>query len=88
MPQDGVHTLGQGPWWHCGRCGRKAKLNTELRWQRSVLCCRDCYDVRVIGNYEAEIALVLSTLIDNPDMRPNENLTNPTIEASQDDIFI
>ena len=88
MPQEGVRTLGQGPWWYCSRCDRKAKLDGELQWQRSLLLCRDCYDTRVIGNFEAEVALVMATIIDNPDLRPSPKLTNPVIESSQDDIFI
>ena len=44
MPQDGVHTFNEGAWHYCGRCDRRAKLDTELQWQYGKLLCFDCYD--------------------------------------------
>lgn len=88
MPQDGVHTLGQGPWHECGRCDRKAKLESELQWQRGLLLCHDCFDKKVIGEYDQAVAQVLSSLIANPDLQPSAKLTQPTIETTNEDIFI
>ena len=88
MPQDGVHTLAKGPWHLCGRCDRRAKLEGELQWQRGMLLCYDCFDTKVIGEYDQAVAQVMATLIDSPDLRPSEKLTNPTIETADQDIFI
>jgi hypothetical protein len=86
MPQDGIHTKGKGPWHECGRCGRRAKLRSELQWQRNVLVCYDCHDKRLLGSYDASVSAFMSTLIDNPDMAPDPKLSNPDIESLDDDI--
>ena len=88
MPQEGIHTQGQGPWHLCARCDRKAKLENELQWQRGLLLCYDCYDKRVLGTYDAEVAQVMATLIDNPDLIPSPKLTNPVIDNGDSDIWI
>lgn len=90
MPQDGVHTLNQGSWHYCGRCGRKTKLDSELQWQFAVLVCHDCYDSYPIqiGSIEQQQAVVLSTIVQDPDLKPNEKLVNPTIELDDSDILL
>lgn len=90
MPQDGVHTLNQGAWHYCGRCGRKAKLDTELQWQFGVLCCDDCKDKEPIqvGTIERNQATVLATIGQNPDLKPNEKLVNPTIDIDDSEILL
>ena len=90
MPQEGVRTFNQGAWHYCSRCERKAKLDTELRWQYSKLLCFDCYDEYpvLIGSIEQKQATQLEFIVQNPDLRPNENLVNPVLEDSSDDILL
>lgn len=71
----------------CGRCDRKAKLEGELQWQRGILLCYDCIDKKVIGTYDMQVAAVMQTLIEDPDLKPSPKLTNPTIETMNEDIF-
>jgi hypothetical protein len=90
MPQDGVHTFNQGAWHYCGRCERKAKLDTELQWQFGILLCCDCYDNYpvLVGSIEQQQAVQLDTIVQNPDLKPNEKLVNPTIEVEDSDILL
>lgn len=90
MPQDGVHTLNEGAWHYCARCERKIKLDAEARWQYGKLLCNDCYDKFpvLIGSIEARQASVLQTIVQTPDLRPNEKLTNPTIVEESEDILL
>lgn len=91
MPQDGVHTLNEGAWHYCGRCSRKAKLDSELQWQNSILVCDDCRDKGnvLVGSIEAARARYMDTIIADPDLRPNWKLTNPEMPSDlDDDIFI
>ena len=90
MPQDGVHTFNQGAWHYCGRCERKAKLDTELQWQYSILVCRDCYDNFPVlqGSIEQNQAIALATIVQEPDLKPNDKLVNPTVEIDNGDILL
>lgn len=90
MPRDGQHTFNEGAWHYCGRCERKAKLDSELRWQLGVLVCYDCYDNYPvqIGSIEQEQAIVLSTIVQDPDLKPNEKLVNVVVEMDNGDILI
>ena len=90
MPQDGVHTFNEGAWHYCGRCARKAKLDSELQWQFGVLVCFDCFDNYPVqlGSIEQQQAVVLSTIVQDPDLKPNEKLVNPTIEIDDADILL
>jgi hypothetical protein len=90
MPMDGVHTFNEGAWHYCSRCGRRAKLDSELEWQYGKLLCYDCYDQYpvILGAIEQQQAIALSTIVQNPDLRPNEKLVNPTVEQSDDDILL
>ncbi len=88
MPQDGVHTKGQGPWHLCSRCDRKTKLDSELEWQLGLLLCEDCYDNKIFGTYDAEVASIVATIDQNPDLTPSTKLTNPDIESVIDEIWI
>ena len=89
MPQKGIrHTLAQGPWAYCGVCGEKTKLS-ELEWQRGVLKCNEDYDqYPLIGQIDQNVALEMMTVVQNPDLRPDPKLTNPTLEIENDDIMI
>jgi hypothetical protein len=90
MPQDGIHTFNQGAWHYCGRCERKAKLDTELQWQNAILLCDDCYDSYpvFIGSIEQQQAQVLESIVQNPDLRPNEKLVNPVIDIIDSEILL
>jgi hypothetical protein len=90
VPQDGVHTLNTGAWHFCGRCARKAKLDSELQWQNSILLCHDCYDNYpvLVGSIEQRQAIELGTIVQNPDLKPNVKLTNPSIEIEETDFLI
>lgn len=90
MPSDGVHTFNQGAWHYCGRCERRAKLDTELRWQNSMLLCSDCYDTYpvLLGDIERNQSLALQMIDQAPDLRPNEKLVNPSVEEDEMDILL
>lgn len=90
MPQDGIHTLNEGAWHYCSRCGRKTKLDSELEWQYGKLLCNDCFDQYpiLVGDIERNQATILATIIQNPDLRPNEKLVNPDMELVDDDILL
>lgn len=90
MPQDGIHTFNEGTWHYCGRCERRAKLDTELRWQYGVLVCDDCWDQYpvLVGSIEQRQAEVLDTIVQDPDLKPNEKLVNPTIVEDDSDILL
>jgi ribulose bisphosphate carboxylase small subunit len=90
MPQDGIHTFNQGSWHYCGRCERKAKLDGELQWQNAILLCNDCYDSYpvFIGSIEQQQAVVLESIVQNPDLRPNEKLVNPVIDIIDSEILL
>jgi hypothetical protein len=90
MPQDGVHTFNEGAWHYCGRCERRAKLDSELQWQYGVLLCFDCIDKYpiLIGAIERQQDKVLEQIVINPDLRPNEKLVNPIIDDQPDDILL
>ena len=90
MPQDGIRTFLTGAWHYCGRCERKMKLDSEARWQTSILLCNDCFDTYpiLVGDIEKQQALALSVIVQAPDLRPNEKLVNPTLEENEFDILL
>lgn len=90
MPQDGVHTFVGSAWHYCGRCERRMKLDSEARWQNSILLCDDCYDSYpvLLGDIERQQALAVSMIDQAPDLRPNEKLVNPTLEMNELDILL
>ena len=90
MPSEGVHTLNQSCWHYCGRCGRKSDLNSELQWQYSKLLCKDCYDNYpvLLGAIEQKQAIVLETIVQNPDLEPHKKIVDPVVIDSSDDILI
>ncbi len=90
MPQDGVHTFNKGAWHYCGRCERRMKLDSEAQWQFGVLLCCDCYDEFpvLVGSIEQQQAAALGTIVQSPDLKPNEKLVTPVLEVVDSDILL
>ena len=71
---------------YCARCGRKYYMS-ELEWQRGKLLCRDtCTDKLLVGDREAEIALVLGD--GKEELAPDPKLREPDVITLNDDIFL
>jgi len=89
MPQYGIrHTYKEGPWHFCGVCGEKTKLS-ELQWQRGVLKCSDDFDsFPLIGEIALAEAQYMATIVQDPDLKPDPKLTEPTLDIENNDIFI
>lgn len=81
------HTQDQGAWTFCGRCGDRVPLK-DLKWQRGKLLDAKCYDNLLIGDIDKARATYMSTIVENPDLQPDPKLTEPTLDANNDDIFI
>lgn len=79
------HTLLQGPWHNCGICDKKTKLRS-MTWQRGVLRCQKCVDVKLLGQREPQIAEVLTD--GKEEYAPDPKLTDPSTAGSADDFLL
>lgn len=82
------HTQDQGAWAFCDRCGSRTPVK-DLRWQRSKFLDAKCFDsFPLIGQIDKGIADALSNIVQSPDLQPDPKLTMPSLDGSNDDIFI
>ena len=79
------HTFNDGAWRYCGRCDRKYKIR-DMTWQRGVLLCDPCVDVRLIGTREIGIALVLTD--GKEELVPVSKLRNPDDYQDAEDFIL
>lgn len=89
MARHGIrHTYLTGAWHLCSRCDNREKVS-EMKWQRGLLLCDECYDTGVfplVGEREPAIALVLSD--GREELAPVDKLRNPdTYVDSEDFLF-
>lgn len=82
----GRRDIKDGPWAYCARCDKKKLIDVELQWQRGKLLCAECYDNRLIGDREVEIALVLSDGAE--ELAPDPKLREPDATTDADDVVI
>ena len=82
------HTYNEGAWAFCGRCGDRTPIK-DMQWQRGKLLDAKCFDAYpLIGQIDKAIADAESTFIFEPDLLPDPKLTMPSLDGSNDDIFI
>lgn len=82
----GRRALCEGPWHYCSRCDKKKLIYNELQWQRGKLLCDECFDNRLIGDREVQIAMVLQD--EKEELAPVEKLRNPDFQYTDDDILV
>jgi hypothetical protein len=82
------HTYLTGAWYLCARCDTRQKVS-EMKWQRGLLLCDDCYDYGVfplVGQREPAIAFVLED--GKEELAPVDKLRNPDGYVDAEDICI
>lgn len=67
------------------RCDRKEHL-AALKWQRGLLLCRHCFDVKLLGDREIKIAQVLTD--GKEEYTPAPKLRNPDHFVEEEDFLI
>lgn len=79
-----------GPYHLCGRCDDRTHLS-EMKWQRGVLVCNECFDTGIFplpGQREAAVANALDDSSSSDELMPNPKLVEPQEQsASNDDII-
>lgn len=82
------HTYLTGPWHLCSRCDTRQKI-AEMKWQRGLLLCDECYDTGpfpLVGQREPAIANVLTD--GKEELAPVDKLRNPDIFEESEDFII
>jgi hypothetical protein len=82
------HTYLTGPWHYCARCDTRQKVH-DMKWQRGLLLCDECYDTGVfplVGQREPAIANVLTD--GKEELAPVDKLRNPDIFEESEDFII
>lgn len=82
------HTYLTGAWHFCARCDTKQKVS-EMKWQRGLLLCDDCFDYSIfplVGQREPAIAAVLED--GKEELTPVEKLRNPQVYEETEDFII
>jgi hypothetical protein len=81
----GKRSFGIGPWHYDARLDYKTHIS-DMGWQRGKLIRTDTFDKYLIGDREAEIALVLGD--GKEELAPDPKLQEPDVITQNDDIFI
>lgn len=82
------HTYLTSVWHFCARCDTKQDVY-QMKWQRGLLLCDDCFDTGVfplVGEREPAIAAVLQD--GKEELAPIDKLRNPEVYQETEDICI
>lgn len=91
MAPKGHRSYKSGKWHFCSRCATRYHI-ANLRWQRGLLLCIDCYDrgndgFPLIG--ERELAVVRAFEMPSLELLPDPKLTDTVaIDASMNEDLI